>query len=70
MSLTHLYTCNYDHNEDIEHFYHARKLPFAPFFAINLSPQPWLQATTDVFFSDGLGVGERTTCFILMGKIQ
>lgn len=41
-----------------------------PFFAISVSPQPWFQATTDVFFSDGLGVGERTTCFILKGKIQ
>ena len=54
-------------NEDIDHFYHVKQFPFAPFFAVNLSPRPWVQATADVLFNDG-GGGERKNMFYSDGK--
>ena len=68
MSLTDLYTCNYYHNQDIEHFHHVKRFPVAPaffifiFFAVNLSLQSWLQATADVLFNDRDG-SERKNMF-------
>lgn len=40
-----VHLCNHDYNQDIEHFYVAKKSPNVPFQG---NPHSWPQATTDL----------------------